>query len=380
MKPLRFALAAALPLVAQTPVTWEDRPAIALDNGKIELVTLTKGGAFASLLLKDDAEKLSPMWNPIRAARETGGPARFGDSMGHFVCVDGFGPTSKDEQAAGFQGHGEAHRQQWEIVSQGKNGRVASVQFRATLPVVQENFTRKLELVDGEQVIYVESEIESLVGFDRPMNWAEHGTIGSPFLTPKHTVVDASVGRCQTRPHSGRGNATHRLASAKEFVYPMAAGIDGSPVSIRAVPDQPDSMDHTGCLFDPDRKFVFVTALRKDKRLLFGYLLRRADYPWLQEWMNYPKNLNLARGLEFGTQPFDVSRRETVDMGNLFGVPGFKWLPAKGKVNTRFLMFYTRVPDGFAQVDDVTHEGGRLIIEDRKNRLKVELAASLPLQ
>ncbi len=379
MNPLRFALAAALPLLAQTPVTWEDRPAISLDNGKIELVTLTKGGAFASLLLKDDAEKLSPMWNPIRAARETGGPARFGDSLGHFVCVDGFGPTSKDEQAAGFQGHGEAHRQQWEIVSQGKNGRVASVQFRASLPVVEENFTRKLELVDGEQVVYVESEIESLVGFDRPMNWAEHGTIGSPFLTPVHTVVDASVGRCLTRPHE-RPVDNHRLASAKEFVYPMAAAIDGNQVSIRTVPEQPNSMDHTGCLFDPDRELVYVTALRKDKRVLFGYLIRRADYPWLQEWMNYPKNLNLARGLEFGTQPFDVSRRATVEMGKLFGVPAFRWLPAKGKVRTRFLMFYTRVPEGFAQVDDVRLGGRQLIIEDRKNQLKVELAASLPLQ
>jgi hypothetical protein len=211
------------------------------------------------------------------------------------------------------------------------------------------------------------------------MNWAEHGTIGSPFLAPEHTVVDASVGKCQTRPYS-RPEPNHRLASAKSFVYPMAIATDGTPVSIRSVPSQPDSMDHTGCLFDPDRQLVFVTALRKDKRLLFGYLIRRADYPWLQEWMNYPKNLNLARGLEFGTQPFDVSRRETVEMGNLFGVPAFRWLPAKSKVSTRFLMFLARVPEGFSRVDDVRQEGGKLKIEDRGRGLRVEMDASLPLQ
>ena len=138
-------------------------------------------------------------------------------------------------------------------------------------------------------------------------------------------------------------------------------------------------MDHTGCLLDPSRSLAFITALRTDKRLLFGYVVRREEYPWLQEWMNYPKNGNLARGLEFGTQPFDVSHRDTVDMGKLFGVPAFRWLPAKGKIGTRFLMFLTQVPEGFAQVDDVRHEGGRLVIEDRKAGKRVELAASLPL-
>jgi hypothetical protein len=378
MRRIIAVIAAAAPVLAQRMVTFEDRPGIQIDNDQVELVTLTRGGAFVNFLLKADPEKLSPMWNPVRGAREAGDPPRFGDSLGHFVCVDGFGPTSRDEAKAGFQGHGEAHRQQWEVVSQGKQGRTTTVQFKTTLPIMHENFTRKLELVDGEQVVYVESELENLLGFDRPANWAEHGTIGSPFLVPEKTVVDASVGRCQTRPYGPRA-ANHRLASEKEFTYPMPPGPDGAPVNIRSVPAQPNSMDHTGCLLDPARRLAFITALRTDKRLLFGYLVRREEYPWLQEWMNYPKNLNLARGLEFGTQPFDVSHRDTVDMGRLFGVPAFRWLPAKAKIGTRFLMFLTRVPEGFLQVDDVRQEGGRLIIEDRKSGKRVDLAASLPL-
>lgn len=369
---------AALPLLAQRPVTFEERSGIALDNGKIELITLSKGGAFASLVLKDDPDKLSPMWNPVRGAREAGDPPRFGDSLGHFGCVDGFGPTSREEQAAGFQGHGEAHRYPWEIVEQGRRGNETGVTFRVKLPVVQETFTRKLELVDGEQVVYVESELESHLGFDRPINWAEHGTIGSPFLAPEKTVVDASVGRCETRPHT-KMPPNRRLVSEKEFTYPMAPLEKGGLANLRAVPAKPDSMDHTGCLLDPARRLVFVTALRTDKKMLFGYLIRREEYPWLQEWMNYSKNLNLARGLEFGTQPFDVSRRQTVEMGKLFGQSAFRWLPAKSKIGTRFLMFYTRVPDGFLQVDDVRQEGGKLIVEDRKSGKKVELAASKPL-
>ena len=38
--------------LAQRAATFETRPATALENDKIELLTLNKGGAFVSLLLK----------------------------------------------------------------------------------------------------------------------------------------------------------------------------------------------------------------------------------------------------------------------------------------------------------------------------------------
>lgn len=377
MRKTGILLAACAAAMAQRQAQFEGRPATVVENDKIELVVLNKGGAFASLLLKDDAGKTNPMWNPVALAKMAGLPSRFGESIGHFVCVDGFGPTSKEEQQAGLMGHGEAHRQPWEQVSAGKDGKVSRVKWRATLPILQEVFTRQVEVVDGEQVVYVESELENLLGFDRPINWAEHGTIGYPFLEPEKTAIDASVGRCQTRPNDGRPPRT--LLGEKEFTYPVAPQADGSTRNIRSVPAKPNSMDHTGCLLDPARRLAFITAINTEKRLMLGYLVRREEYPWLQEWMNYPSNMTLSRGLEFGTQPFDVSRRTTVEMGKLFGAPAFRWLPAKSKIGSRFLFFYTRVPEGFTQVDEVRHEGGQLTIEDKKSGKRVTLAASLPL-
>lgn len=366
-----------LPAFAQRAATFESRPATALENDKIELLTLNKGGAFVSLILKDDAAKMNPMWNPVALSRMTNGPSRFGDSLGHFVCVDGFGPTSKEEQAAGLQGHGEAHRQPWELIGQGRSGATQQLTFKTRLPIVQETFTRRIELVDGEQVVYVESTLENELGFDRPINWAEHATIGYPFLAPGKTVVDASVDQCMTRPNDGK--PPHRLVAAATFVYPNAPLAKGGLTDLREIPNPPDSMDHTGCTFDPARRLAFVTAINLDQRLLLGYLIRREEYPWLQEWMNYPSNLALARGLEFGTQPFDVSRRETVDTGKLFGTPAFRWLPAKSKISARYLMFYTRVPAGFTKVDDVRQQGGQLVITDKKSGQTIRLAASLAL-
>ena len=379
MRTLSFALLGCCPalLVAQRATEFETRPATAMENDRVELLVLNRGGAFASLTLKDDPGKMNPLWNPVMMARKAGQAGRFGDSIGHFLCVDGFGPTSKEEAAAGYQGHGEAHRQPWEQVAAQRAGKVQRIKWRATLPIVQEVLTRQVELVDGEQVIYVDTELESLLGFDRPINWAEHGTIGYPFLTPGKTVVDASVGKCQTRPTNGAKE--HRLQSGKEFEYPSAPLMTGGLTNLRTVPAQPDSMDHTGCLFDTSRRLAFVTAINLERRLMIGYLIRREEYPWLQEWMNYPADLSLARGLEFGTQPFDVSHRETVEMGKLFGQAAFRWLPAKSKIGSRFLMFYTKVPEGFSKVDDVRMDAGSLVIEDKSAGKTIRLAASLTL-
>jgi hypothetical protein len=378
---LLLATATASMLAAQRTTQFENRDALVLDNDKVELLIFPKGGAFASFTLKDDASKLNAMWNPYAGARAAGQQPRFGDSTGHFLCVDGFGGTSKEEAAAGFQGHGEAHRLPWEQIAAGREGNGAQVTFRVTLPKVQEVLTRKVSLLDGESVIAVDSELESLLAFDRPVNWAEHATIGSPFLSPEVTVVDASVGRCQTRPREtppGRPDP-NRLVGSQEFTYPSAPIKAGGTTNLRAVPPQPNSMDHTGCAFDPARKQVFVTAIRKDKGLVFGYLLRREEYPWLQEWMNYTNEKNLARGLEFGTQPYDLPRRVVVDMNKLFDVPTYRWLPAKSKISTRFLMFYAHAPAGFEQVDDVRLEAGKLILVDRKSGKQVELKTNQTL-
>lgn len=359
-----------LPLLAyaQQPATVDSLPATLIANDQIELATLNQGGAFVRLTRQADPEKLNPMWTP----------AGRGSSRGHFLCVDGFGPTSEQERAAGLQGHGEAHRQPWKLISSGRNGKVQHLEWQTRLPLVQEKLTRKVELVDGEPVVYVDTALENELAFDRPINWAEHATIGYPFLRPEQTVVDASVGRCQTRPHNNiPPNRT--LEGGKEFTYPVAPLQRGGVRDLRQVPNPPNSLDHTGCVVNPADRLGWVTAIQLEKRVVFGYLFRREEYPWLQEWLNYPANMALSRGLEFGTQPFDVPRREAIEMNRMFDTPTYRWLPAKSRITSRFLMFYAPVPAGFKKVDSVRQENGELILTDQAAKLTVRILASLPL-
>ena len=355
--------------------SFEGNPATVLANAKLEVTITTKGSTLASVTLADDPEKLSPLWNPLRMARELGRRAvKFDGGAGLFVCVDGFGPPSADERAVGMPGHGEAHTETFAVETE-RQGSETAAKLTATLPLVQEKFTRTFRLVDGENVLLVESELENLLAFDRPVNWAEHATIGSPFLEAGVTVVDFSGTRSQTRPYTEakNGDVDRRLAPGKDFTWPMAPGLDGGTVNLRETPEHPHYLDHATTLLDPGRELEWVTAINAKKGLLIGYLLRRADYPWLQYWGHYPASEKMARGMEFGTQPYDVPRREAIGTGKMFDTPTYRWLAAKGKIQTRFLVFYTRIPEGFGRVDAVTLENGEIVISDHGAGKEVRL-------
>jgi len=161
-------LACAVSLLAQAPVLLDGKPVLMIANDKVTLAVRSEGGAMVRLVLKDDPATVNPLHT----------------ELGHFVCVDGFGPVSPEERSAGLPGHGEAHRVPWELVASGRTNAAGAfgtttMSFSATLPLVQEKFRRTIRIVDGENVVYVESELENLLSFDRPINWGEHATIGS---------------------------------------------------------------------------------------------------------------------------------------------------------------------------------------------------------
>jgi hypothetical protein len=341
-------------LAALAGVGW-GQTAIKIANDRLELTIDAKGGRFSRLVMRD-GEPLSPL-----------------AAIGHFLALDGFGAASAEEQVLGMPFHGEANSQVFEI---GKRD-AKSVTMRATLPLAQEALTRTIELVDGESVVYVTSHLESQVTVDRPVSWAEHATIGPPFMEKGKVVVDMPAANCRVRPYKPGAIPGH-LVYDRDFKWPTAPTVDGGKADIRVIPTDHNWLDLASCQMDPSRRLAFVTALHLEKHVVYGYVFRRQDYPWLMSWMNFTGDDHAARGLEFSTQPFDISHQETVAMSPLFGTPTFRWLPAKAKIETRFVIFYTKVPEGFVGIDDVTLEGGKLTIVDRSGK-RVVLAAARDL-
>ena len=370
--------AATAAVLAQVRFTFEGLPALLLSNDAIELTIIPEGGAMAQIVLKNDKERISPLWNPYLLARQGGVKPPANPFRGHFI-VDGFGPSSKEEQAAGLPFHGEAYTLPWELKSHRKQGSTLSASFSATLPKVQEVLTRTYHIVDGEPLVWVESELTSLLEFDRPVFWGEHATISAPFLEPGRVAVDMPVSRSKTKAHQMQPNATRQLRSFVDFDWPLAPTLDGAMFDVRTAPMKPNTTDHTTTLLDPSRRVVFVTALHLDKHLLIGWVFNRDEFPWVQTWLSNPGPNRMTRGLEFATQPFDLPRADVLRDGPLYDTPVFRILPANSTIRSNFLMFYTHVPEGFLKVDDVRLGGGKLILEDRANKQIVTLPASRSL-
>lgn len=358
--------------------SYRGRSSVRLASELVELVVLTGGGSIASITVAGDPQALNPLWDSLRGDREQGRAERASGAVGHFVCVDGFGPTSPEESAAGMQGHGEAHRLEWSTEFAGSEDGAAVLRQRVMLPRVRELLHREIRLPRDESVIYVKSRLESLLDFDRPVNWAEHATIGSPFLERGVTVVDISPGRAMTRPREGasRNGLMHRLVSGAEFEWPMAPVRSGGSVDLRAAPLESHSLDHTAHRLDPDAEWAFVTALHPGIRLLLGYVFRPSEFPWLQTWEHYPREGLMARGLEFGTQAFDLPRREVVTQGRLFGTLLYRWLPARSAIEAGYAMFLTETPDGFSGVDRVEWDSGVLRLHDNRSGQRIQLRAT----
>jgi hypothetical protein len=370
-------VACAVTVLGQDKTVWEDNPAIVLSNDKIELTVLPHGGAMTQILLKEDKEKINPLWNPYWIARQAGlnRPTNF--YRGHFVCIDGFGPVSAEERDAGLPMHGEAHTLAWDLKSHAKQGTTTTATFSVNLPLSHETFTRSYHVVDGENVVWIDSELTNLLAFDRPVFWGEHATVSAPFLEPGKVAVDMPASKAKTKAYQPA--PVRRLQSYVDFTWPMAPTLDGKTFDLRTAPMGPNTTDHTTTLLDPSKRLVFATALHLDKRLMIGWVFRREEYPWIQTWLSNPGPNRMTRGLEFATQPFDLTRAEVLQAGPLFDTPVFRIARAKGSIKSSFLMFYTTVPDGFQKVDDVQLAGGKLVIEDRAARKTITLAASRTL-
>src|SRR5207244_5583938 len=92
-------------------------------------------------------------------------------------------------------------------------------------------------------------------------------------------------------------------------------------------------------LMDPHRETAFFVAWSPQSKLVFGYVWKRADFPWLGIWAeNHSRpappwnGKTLTRGMEFGASPMPESRRQMIDRGSLFSVPGYRWIPPRPTV------------------------------------------------
>ena len=325
---------------------FRNRRACSVENGTLRVTVLEEGGHFAEIL--DKASGLNPLWIPDWPSIEpsqydSAAHAIYGNNaestllagiMGHNLCLDIFGGPSSEEASAGMPVHGEASIARFEI-----DGAATALAMRAVLPMAQVGIERRIEVVDRS--LHIRETVENLSGTDRPVGWTQHVTLGPPFLEKGATQFRASATRSKVfeRPVG----ADDDLLRGAEFDWPHAPRADGGIADLRVCSDAKKSSGYTAHLMDTSRDDAFFAAFSPSARLVFGYTWRRMDFPWMGIWEeNHSRpaapwnGRTLTRGFEFGVSPMPETRRQMIERSPLFGVPGYRWIPARQRVTVEY--------------------------------------------
>lgn len=334
--------------------TYRNRRAVQLENSALRVTVLVEGGHIAEVL--DKQTGVNPLWTPPWPSIEpsayspekhpeygSGPESRLlAGIMGHNLCMDIFGGPSEEEAAAGLTVHGEASVAPYEIGSAD-----AELLARAELPQAQLRVERRLRLAPEARVLEITETVENVSATDRPIGWTQHVTLGPPFLERGSTQFRASAARSRVFEGETASGKCHMKPGA-EFDWPYAPHKDGGAVDLRVYTSEPVSGGFTTHLMDQRREEAFFIAFSPATRVAFGYVWRRADFPWLGIWeencsRRFPpwNGETLTRGLEFGVSPIPETRRQMIERGGLFGVPGYRWIPARSRVRVDYCAFLT---------------------------------------
>lgn len=330
-----------------TKLEYRNRCAVRAETEKLRVTVTVEGCHIAEITHMGTG--VNPLWTPPWPSVE---PSQYGRSshpeygdtdesavlagiMGHSLCLDTYGEPSRDELAAGMPIHGEAGQIRYEARPAGRD----SMLLTGTLPIANIRFQRKLRLIPGRSAVSITEWVENLSGTDRPIAWTQHVTIGPPFLEHGVTQFAAPVARSKVID-ADFGGAQKRGA---EFNWPYCPRAGGGVLDLRTFPDEDTSGGFTTHLMDPAGEHAYFVCWSPSSRVALGYVWKREDFPWLCRWeenrlrQQAPWNgRTVACGMEFGVSPTVESRRDMVTRGSLWGVPAYRWLPARNRIGATY--------------------------------------------
>jgi hypothetical protein len=329
-----------------TESAYRGRRAAVIENDHLRVTVLREGGHIAEIF--DKQTGVNPLWTPPWPSIEpsaynqathpeygTGPEAKLlAGIMGHNLCLDTFGAPSPEEAEDGLTVHGEASVGPYEI-AESDDGIV----MRAHLPMAGLEFKRRLDL--HGRALAIHEVVTNISGSDRPIAWTQHVTLGPPFLEPGVTQFRAPATR--SRVYESPFGANDYLQPGADFDWPLAPAIGGDFADLRTFNGSPASSAFTTHLIDPEKEHAWFAAFSPSCRLAFGYVWRRADFPWMGIWeenrsrTNAPWNgVTVTRGMEFGVSPMPESRRRMIDRHRLFGAPTYCWIPARSQLKVKY--------------------------------------------
>jgi len=333
---------------------YRNRRAASVENESILVIVTAEGGHIAAITHKSNG--VNPLWTPPWPSIEPSTYDRtrnpeYGSSdeayllsgiMGHSICLDTYGKPSPEEFLAGMPVHGEGPVAPYSVKSD-RN----TISMSAILPKAQLEFSREISVYENSGLIRFHECVENLSYTDRPIAWTQHVTMGPPFLELGQTRFRIPVTRSKVIDEDFTGGRGAQKSGA-EFEGLLCPRKDGGVIDLSVYSSEPVSSGLTIHLIDPVLDQAFFVAWSPTTKVLFGYIWRRTDFPWLCRWEENHfradppwNNQTVTCAMEFGVSPMLESRRQMTARGSLFGTPAFRWVPGKSRLNAEYLAFIT---------------------------------------
>jgi hypothetical protein len=357
------------------------RDAFTLTNGLLSVSVLPGGGFIADvhLVSRDPAVSLSPLrlpeyqtMDPYRFDLKLDG-AKYGTGiqrrlmsgyMGHFTCFPQFGASRAEFAATGYGQHGELIISKWRRFS---SSSPRELRMAAHLPLNQYDFERGITMLPGESVAYVTETASNLTGYERPLQWVQHVTMGPPFAETGKLSVDGSVASVRV----GRGEGTRWLD------WPKSLDADGTEADARAFTGHGATW-----LMQRINPRNWLAAYNENYNLLFGHIYDAGLNPWVLDWQidthanDFPvPGRVVARGLCWGDSPTASGVKQAVSEGKSMNEPTFSWIGSREKRSQSYVIFMAKIPPGWRGTADVSLKDGRIQVLEKETSNAIFLDA-----
>jgi hypothetical protein len=351
-------------------VTWNNRRAFRLSNGKIELTLLLGGGHLADFRL---------CGSPINALWEAPWPTiephafsprehatLYGDGpvgqflsgyTGHAVALGYYGMPSAEEAKRGLPLHGEAASAEWKVVSAVVDDDMATLVVEVVLPIYRLQLRREISLRRDAFTVCITETVTNLSNEAVEFQWVQHAAFGEPLFTKGESTLFISGERGVTWPAGYEGHEL--LANGVDYRWPYSQSTDGELVDL----SQPFIRDGTGfvaaLLTSSNRETARIAVHNRRHQLVVGYSFDSTTFPWIVLWEENrareysPWNKRTrARGVEFGTSPMPLGLGHAREMRRLFDTPVLTSVQAGSCLQTQYDLFLHLVPPQWPPIKD----------------------------
>jgi hypothetical protein len=145
----------------------------------------------------------------------------------------------------------------------------------------------------------------------------------------------------------------------------------------------PGTSAYNAFLFDSQHPQSYFTMYHREFPVLIGYVFPNVDNPWILDWQeNCSKQQKpwdsraIARGIEFGTTPFDEGLQSSVLRGKVLDTPIVRWIEPRARLTTSYVIFIAEIDVDFSGVTGIQLTEDCILVEPA-DRSKPDLSLRL---